>query len=110
MVPAIKLLLFFSVADPIAAFIGTRYGKDKLIGAKSLQGSLAAFVACFVLTLIYCIGFQLMTERLVIVALVCGLIGAVSELIPIAGLDDNFIFPLMCASFLTLAFRLFGGI
>lgn len=103
-------LLFFSLADPMAAFIGTRYGKDKLIGSKSLQGTLAAFVVCFVLTLIYCIALHLMTERLVIVAVVCGMIGAISELVPIGNLDDNFIFPVLCASLLTLAFKLFGGI
>jgi dolichol kinase len=103
-------LLFFSLADPMAAYIGTRFGKDKLIGSKSLQGTLAAFVVCFVLTLIYCIALNLMMERLVIVAVVCGLIGAVSELVPIANLDDNFIFPVFCAGLLTMAFQLFGGL
>lgn len=103
-------LLFFSLADPMAAYVGTRYGKDKLIGSKSLQGTMAAFVVCFVLTLIYCIALNVMTERLVIVAVVCGLIGAISELIPILNLDDNFIFPVLCAAQLTLAFKLFGGI
>lgn len=103
-------LLLFSVADPMAAFIGTKFGKDKLVGSKSLQGTLAAFVVCFVLTLIYCIGLNLMMERLIIVAVICGLIGAVSELVPIGKLDDNFIFPVLCASLLTLAFKLFGGL
>ncbi len=103
-------LLFFAVADPMAGYVGTRYGKDKLIGPKSLQGTLAAFAVCFVLTLIYCIALHVMTERLVIVAIVCGCIGAVSELVPIGKLDDNFIFPVLCAALLTLAFLLFGGL
>lgn len=103
-------LLFFSLADPMAGYIGTRFGKDKLIGSKSLQGSLAAFAVCFVLTLIYCIAFHTMTERLVIVAVVCGMIGSVSELVPIWRFDDNFVFPVLCAALLNLAFLLFGGI
>lgn len=103
-------LLFFSMADPAAAWFGTRYGKDKLIGQKSLQGSGAAFVTCFILTVIYCLAFHTMTQRLVIVAVVCGLIGAVSELIPIGNIDDNFVFPVLCAALLTPAFILFGGL
>lgn len=103
-------LLFFSVADPAAAYFGTRFGKDKLIGQKSLQGSTAAFIACFVLTLIYCIAFHTMTHRLVIIAVIGAITGAVSELIPIGSLDDNFVFPVLCASLLTPAFILFGGL
>jgi dolichol kinase len=109
--PATLLMMqFFSLADPLAAYFGTRYGRDKLIGSKSLQGTTAAFVVCFVLTLIYCIALHLMMERLIIVAVICGLIGAVSELLPIGSLDDNFIFPVLCTALLTLAFKLFGGI
>jgi dolichol kinase len=109
--PATLLMMqFFSLADPLAAYFGTLYGRDKLIGPKSLQGTMAAFLVCFVLTLIYCIALHLMMDRLIIVAVICGLIGAVSELIPIGALDDNFIFPVVCTSLLTLAFKLFGGI
>lgn len=103
-------LLFFSMADPMAAFIGTRYGKDKLIGPKSLQGSAAAFVSCFILTIVYCLVFHTMTQRLVIVGIVCGLIGAISELLPVGNIDDNFVFPVLCAALLTPAFILFGGL
>jgi diacylglycerol kinase (CTP) len=103
-------LLFFSMADPAAAYFGTLYGKDKLIGPKSLQGSTAAFLVCFVLTLAYCLLFHMMTERLVIVAVIGGLIGAVSELVPVAGLDDNFVFPVLSAALLTPVFILFGGL
>lgn len=103
-------LLFFAIADPLASLVGIRYGKDKLIGNKSFQGSLAAFAVCAILALVYCWLLGLMTERLVIVAVLSGLIGAISELIPVGKLDDNFIFPVMSASLLTLMFELFGGL
>jgi diacylglycerol kinase (CTP) len=103
-------LLFFAVADPVAGYIGTRFGRDRLIGPKTLQGSTAAFIACFLLTLIYCISQKLMLDRLIIVAVLSALIGAISEIFPIANLDDNFTFPVLSALSLTLVFHLFGGL
>jgi len=103
-------LLFVAVADPLASFFGIRYGKDKLIGDKSVQGSLAAFVACFVLALGYFLYMDLMRERLFIVCLLSGLIGAFSELVPILKLDDNFVFPVVSSLLLTGLFYIFGGL
>lgn len=103
-------MLFQAVADPLASFVGIRYGKDKLIGNKSLQGSLAAFGACFVLALVFYYTRGLMHERLFIVCLLSGLIGAVSELVPVGKLDDNFIFPVVNATLLTGLFHVFGGL
>jgi dolichol kinase len=103
-------LLFLAVADPVASFIGIRYGKDKLIGNKSAQGSFAAFVVCFALSAGYLYTLDLMHERLFIVCLLAGLIGAVSELMPVGKLDDNFVFPVMSGILLTGLFSIFGGI
>ncbi len=103
-------ILFLAVADPVASYFGIRYGKDKLIGSKSLQGSFAAFVTCFLLSLLYFCVMDLMRERLFIVCLLSGLIGAVSELMPVGKLDDNFVFPVMSAVLLTGMFMIFGGL
>ena len=102
-------LLFLAFADPAASYFGIRYGKDKLIGHKSLQGSLAALVVCFVTCVIYFYALDLMRERLLIVSLLGGMIGAVSELLPIGRLDDNFVFPVLSATLLTGLFHVFGG-
>lgn len=103
-------LLFLAFADPLASYFGIRFGKDKLIGNKSLQGSLAAFAACFLLSLGYFSYMDLMTERLFIACLLAGLIGALSELVPIWKLDDNFVFPVMSAVLLTGLYYVFGAI
>jgi dolichol kinase len=103
-------LLFLGVADPVASFVGIRYGKDKLVGNKSLQGSFAAFVACFVLACGYLSYLGLMHERLFIVCLLAGLIGALSELMPVGKLDDNLVFPVMSGVLLTGLFSIFGGL
>lgn len=104
------VMLFVAMADPIASEIGIRFGKDKLIGNKSLQGSLAAFATCFLLALAYFTHFDLVGERRFIVCLISGLIGAASELIPIGKLDDNFVFPVLSATLLTGTLYVFGGL
>jgi diacylglycerol kinase (CTP) len=106
----ILTLLFLAIADPIASYIGIRYGKDKLIGSKSLQGSFAAFVVCTLAAMVYFMYTGLMTERLLIVSLLAGLSGALSELIPFGKLDDNFSFPVVSALALWLIFTVFGGL
>lgn len=103
-------LLFLAFADPIASYFGIRYGRDKIIGSKSFQGSLAAFAVCTLLAGGFYFLQGLMIERLLIVSLLSGLIGAVSELIPIGRMDDNFTFPIISASLLWALISLFGGL
>ncbi len=103
-------LLFLAVADPLASFFGIRYGRDKLIGAKSLQGSGAAFITCFVLSFGYFLIMDLMRERLFIVCLLSALTGAIGELVPVGKLDDNLVFPILSGTLLTGLFYVFGGL
>jgi diacylglycerol kinase (CTP) len=101
-------LLFLAFGDPIASFFGIRYGKDFIIGRKTLQGTMAAFVVCAVITGVYCYFNNLMTERLLIVAPLGGLIGAVAELIPVGKLDDNLTFPIISGLLLYALFFVFS--
>ena len=103
-------MLFVAVADPAASYFGVRFGRDKLIGNKSLQGTMAAFFACFLLALFFYYAKDLMRERLFIVCLLSALIGAISELLPLGRLDDNLIFPVLNATLLTGLFYIFGGL
>ncbi len=103
-------LLFLAYADPLASVAGILWGKDKLLGAKSLQGSLTAFIVCSVIAAGFFYFNKIMLERIFIVSLVSGLAGAISELIPVGRLDDNLSFPILCATALWLIFSLFGGL
>ncbi len=102
-------LLFLAFGDPIASYFGIRFGKDKLIGSKSLQGTLAAFAVCFVLAVLFFHFYGIATDRLFVVGLLAGLVGAVSELVPVGRLDDNFVFPVVSAALLTGLLWIFGG-
>ena len=103
-------LLFLALADPIASYVGIRFGRDKLLGNKSLQGFMAAFVVCTCLSVAYFFHNNLMMDRIYLVAPLAGLMGALSELLPIGKLDDNLSLPVLSASSLWLIFYLFGGI
>lgn len=103
-------LLFLAFADPLASFVGIRYGKDKIFGHKSLQGFMAAFLTCAVITFV----FLYMNEpidfwRRVLISLIAGLIGALAELIPVWKLDDNFTLPVVSAVGLSVLFYFFAS-
>jgi len=102
-------LLFLAFGDPIASIFGVLYGKDKLIGNKSLQGASAAFLICGLIALLYYLINQIMTERMLLAAIISGLIGALSEAISIKKLDDNLTFPILSSFFLLGLFHLFGA-
>ena len=100
-------LLFLAFADPIASYVGIRYGKDKIFGHKSVQGFIAAFVVCFLLTVGF-LYYHNVGEYILIVSLLSGLVGALAELIPIAKIDDNFTMPVLSCIGLTLVFGFFN--
>lgn len=102
-------LLFLAFGDPLASFFGIRFGKDRILQNKTLQGTIAAFVVCTVIAGIYYYFNNLMIERLFIVAPISGLIGAVAELLPIGKLDDNLTFPVVAAILLWILFKIYGG-
>ena len=102
-------LLFLAFGDPIASYFGICYGKDKIFANKSLQGTMAAFGACTAISVVYFWFNNLMVERLLIVAPLAGLIGALAELLPIGKLDDNFTFPVVGGALLWLLFKVYGG-
>lgn len=103
-------LLFLAFADPIASYFGIRYGKDRLFGRKSLQGTMAAFIVCTIVAAVYFFANNLMTERLLIVSILAGLSGAIAEVVPVGKLDDNLVLPVMSACLLRLIYYFFGGI
>lgn len=102
-------LLFLAFGDPLASFFGIRFGKDKILGNKTLQGTLGAFAVCALIAGIYYYFHNLMTERLLIVAPISGLIGALAELLPIGKLDDNLTFPVVGSTLLWVLFQVYGG-
>jgi dolichol kinase len=112
-------LFFLAFADPCASYFGIKYGKQKIIGSKSLEGFIAAVIICFVITFLFLTAkngnIDILKQKLNLVnilflSLASALVGAFSELIPIAKLDDNLTLPMLSATGLYIIFTVLGNI
>jgi len=93
------VLLYMCLGDSAAGLIGTHHGKTK-IGYwkyKTLEGSLACFVVCFI-----CGIFFLPWE----LALIGAIIATIIEFLPLP-LNDNFWLPLISGFLLTFLSKIF---
>lgn len=107
--PVVSLtLLFLAFADPLASYVGISYGRDKIFGQKSLQGFLAAYAVCSILSLTYLLLLNFTPNRVIIFSVFAGAVGALAELIPIGKIDDNFTLPVLSALGLYGLFYFFG--
>lgn len=106
---AILSILFLVFSDPISSYFGIRYGTVKILPNKSIQGSVAGFCICYVITLIYCLYYGYVSMNLIFFALLAGVIGSVSELLSVF-IDDNLTIPVVSGAgltFLNMAFGIF---
>ena len=101
-------LLFLAFADPLASFVGIKWGTRKIFGHKSYQGFLAAFAVCTLITFIFLTYFNV-DAPILLIGILAGLCGALAELIPLGQMDDNFTMPILssiCLYFLFIFFNI----
>jgi dolichol kinase len=96
-------VVVLGTADPVAAFVGRRWGRHPLRAGRSLEGTLAflatgSLVAAVVLTVTHAGS----VAAIAAVALLSGLAGAIAELFA-TRLDDNFTIPLAVGAVATFA-------
>lgn len=99
---AILSIMFLIFSDPISSFFGVLYGKDKLLPNKSLQGAVAGFFTCYLITLFYLMNTTTIGTHILIFSIVAGLIGTASELISAFNIDDNLTIPVLSGLGMTL--------
>jgi dolichol kinase len=87
--------LYLAFGDAVAALIGKAYGKHKIYAGKSLEGSFACFVVCFIIGLVVLPTWQF--------AFIGALIATFVETIPWP-LNDNFWMQIINAGILTFLF------
>lgn len=106
---AVLATLFLIFSDPISSYFGIRYGKEKILPNKSVQGSVAGFCVCYIITMVYGFTYNYVEMDLILFSMFAGAIGAVSELMSIF-VDDNLTIPLISGAGLTilnLVFQIF---
>lgn len=90
--------LYLGLGDPLASWAGLRWGKTRLPGGKSLEGSVTFFgVSAVAGTLLLTFAPGMLTAGAGTILLLAGLtaaVAAVSEALPLKGVDDNFVVPL----------------
>ncbi len=87
---AIMAMLVLSLADSAAAIVGERWGKHRLLGKKTLEGSLTLF----------CVAFVTVAGVSLKMALVGAIAATVIELFP---LNDNLTIPIFVGFLMTVA-------
>ncbi len=88
--------LYLAFGDAVAALAGKAFGKHKIYAGKSLEGSLACFIVCFIIGL-----FLLPTWQF---ALIGAFAATVIESIPWP-LNDNFWMQILNAAVLTFFYK-----
>lgn len=99
---AIVSCMFLVFSDPLSSFFGVLYGKDKIMPNKSLQGAVAGFFTCYLITLFYAINTSTLGTELLVFSIVAGVIGAASELVSAFNIDDNLTIPVLSGLGMTL--------
>jgi len=101
---AVSVLFFLSLGDPMATFVGSRIGEERLFwGDKSIEGSLAFFAVAFGIGVLF-LGFMKGLFGAIIATLVETmpthlLLGSLSH-----WLDDNLTVPLITGFLIHLLF------
>jgi dolichol kinase len=98
---AILSCLFLIFADPIASLFGIQYGSKKIYKNKSLEGAVAGFVTCFIISFLYMIRFSDTNINLLLFSMLSGVIGAASEVLSVK-IDDNLMIPILSGAGMTM--------
>lgn len=89
---AIAAMFVAVIADGAAAVVGRRWGRHRLVGKKTLEGTLALFsVAIVTATFIFVAGFRLPFYTSAVLSLAGAITAACIELLP---LNDNLTIPI----------------
>ena len=82
---AVVCIFFMVLGDLAAALVGKKWGRTKLIGAKSLEGSAACFVVCVAIALV---------KLHPVIGIIGALVATIVEMLPFP-VDDNLTVPLV---------------
>lgn len=106
-------IALLAVGDPLASLFGILYGKHsvRFANGKSLIGTLAGMIACFVVALLFFNEMKselhLNFNQLLGLSVIAGMAGGGAEILPIEG-DDNLAIPIVAGFAVWLGFLVLG--
>jgi dolichol kinase len=101
---AIMAVLFLIFGDSASSFFGLRFGRTKIMGNRSLEGSLAFFITCLMVGII----MHFTKVSLSWLVIILGALAAtLAELLSLS-LDDNFTIALFSGIIMTIVSKLIG--
>lgn len=104
---ALLSVLFLAMGDPVAAIVGTRWGRHRLMGKKSVEGALANWFVSGIASFAFGLFFlRLDSSQSLVLGVLGATISTVVELIPFP-IDDNFTIPVGSALLLTFSASVF---
>jgi diacylglycerol kinase (CTP) len=98
---AVLSILFLVFSDPISSYFGIKYGTTKIRENKSLQGTAAGFVTCYLTAFAYGMYHFGGSFELLIFSVMAGAIGSFSEFVNLK-VDDNLTIPVISGFGITL--------
>lgn len=102
---AIASILFLAVGDPVASIVGIRFGKNRILWGKSVEGFLACFIACYLISYMMFANNVSSSFSLFIFSILSALTVSIAEVLPFK-YDDNLTIPVLsgfvmsCLSFI----------
>lgn len=105
---ALVAIYTLAVADPLAAIVGIRWGRRRILPSRSVEGTLAFFFATLVVAAVVLAQATAATALPIAgTALAVGLVAVVLELLPLR-VDDNLTIPLVVGFATWIAATSFG--
>ncbi len=116
---AVLSVAFLILGDPSAAYFGAKYGKRRFPNGKSVEGSIAFALTCFIVGMIFIGIYSFLEEtslfhldiKSILILFISSIVASVGELLSQENpFDDNLIVPIVSAISLTLLLSLFYSI
>lgn len=92
---ALVSIYFLVFADPIASIVGVKFGKDQILPNKTLQGSVACFLACYAIMAFVTLDSGAPSHMVLIFCFFAALFGTISEMFSAFNIDDNMTIPVV---------------